>query len=68
MPDGISKNKKANELFYKAMGQYDLMEYDNAIDLLKSAIEKDPNFISAHDLLGQVYIDKGDFTNAEKSI
>ena len=66
LPDGISKNKKANELFYKAMGQYDLMEYDNAIDLLKSAIEKDPNFISAHDLLGQVYIDKGDFTNAEK--
>lgn len=66
LPDGISKNKKAKELFDKAMGQYDLMEYDNAIDLLKSAIEKDPNFISAHDLLGQIYIDKGDLPAAEK--
>lgn len=66
LPDGISKNKKAKELFEKAMGQYDLMEYGNAIDLLKAAIEKDPEFVSAHDLLGQVYMDKGDLVAAEK--
>ncbi|MFM9943903.1 MAG: OmpA family protein [Bacteroidia bacterium] len=67
LPDGISKNKKAVELFNKAMGQYDLMEYDNAIDLLKSAIDKDANYIDAHDLLGQVYWDKGNLTQAEKT-
>jgi outer membrane protein OmpA-like peptidoglycan-associated protein len=66
LPDGMSKNKKAKELFEKAMGQYDLMEYGNAIDLLKAAIEKDPEFVSAHDLLGQVYMDKGDLVAAEK--
>jgi outer membrane protein OmpA-like peptidoglycan-associated protein len=62
----MSKNKKAKELFEKAMGQYDLMEYGNAIDLLKAAIEKDPEFVSAHDLLGQIYMDKGDLVAAEK--
>jgi outer membrane protein OmpA-like peptidoglycan-associated protein len=66
LPDGMSKNKKAKELFEKAMGQYDLMEYGNAIDLLKAAIEKDPEFVSAHDLLGQIYMDKGDLVAAEK--
>lgn len=66
LPDGMSKNKKAKELFEKAMGQYDLMEYGNAIDLLRAAIEKDPEFVSAHDLLGQVYMDKGDLVAAEK--
>jgi outer membrane protein OmpA-like peptidoglycan-associated protein len=67
LPDGISQNKKAVELFNKGMGQYDLMEYQNAIDLLKLAIEKDKYYIDAHDLLGQAYIKSGNLKAAEKT-
>lgn len=67
LPDGISKNKKAVELFNKAMGQYDLLEYANALDLLKSALNKDPEFISALDLMGQVFI-KGENLPAAENI
>jgi len=67
LPDGISKNKKAVDLFNKAMGQYDLMEYQNAIDILKSAIERDKYYIDAHDLLGQAYIKNNNLKAAEKT-
>lgn len=67
LPDGKSGNKKATELFEKAMGQYDLMEYENAINLLKSAIKKDPDYIDAYDLLGQVYIKTSNLQEAENT-
>ncbi|NUM31619.1 MAG: PD40 domain-containing protein [Bacteroidetes bacterium] len=67
LPDGKSNNKKANELFEKAMVQFDLMEYENAIQLLNSAIKKDPEFIDAYDLLGQVYIKTSNLKEAENT-
>ncbi len=66
LPDGHSKNKKAVELLQRAFGHFDGMEYTEAIALLKQAIEKDPNYIDAHDLLGQAYFKKGDLAEAEK--
>lgn len=67
LPDGKTSNRKAKELFDKAMGQYDLMEYENAIELLKQAIKKDPEYIDAHDLLGQSYIKTLQYDKAEKT-
>lgn len=66
LPDGISKNKKAVDLFNRAMGQYDLQEYGKAEELLKDAIAKDPQYIDAHDLLGQVYMKSGHLAQAEQ--
>ncbi|MCC6721156.1 MAG: PD40 domain-containing protein [Bacteroidia bacterium] len=67
LPDGKSKNRKATELFDKAMGQYDLLEYEKAIDYLKQAIKKDPEYIDAYDLLGQAFIKTNNLNEAEKT-
>ncbi len=67
LPDGISKNKKAVELFNKAVEQFSIDEYDKALDLVKSAISKDPEYVDAHDLLGQVYMQIGNLPAAEKT-
>jgi len=66
LPDGKSDNKKANDLYDKATAQYDQGEYENAIDILKSAIAKDKYFIDAHDLLGLAYVKVGALKNAER--
>lgn len=65
LPDGKSDSKKATDLFNKAIGQYDLMEYDNAITLLVDAIKKDDSYLDAYDLLGQTFLKKGDLKHAE---
>ncbi len=66
LPDGISKNKKAVEFFDKAMQFYEQREYNQALNLLNIAIDKDPNYLDANDLVGQVYMEMGEFVAAEK--
>ena len=64
LPDGISKNKKAVEFFDKAMQFYEQREYNQALNLLNIAIDKDPNYLDANDLVGQVYMEMGEFVAA----
>ncbi len=66
LPDGISKNKKAVEYFDKAMQFYEQREYNQALIQLDLAIDKDPTYLDANDLVGQVYMEQGDLAAAEK--
>lgn len=64
-----SKNKKAIKYFEKGLASYRNAEYDrnelsNAEAYLKEALDKDPNFVDAHILLSQIYINKGDLKSA----
>lgn len=64
-----SSDKKAIKYFEKGLAsyrnsEYELNELNNAEAYLKEALDKDPNFVDAHILLSQVYINKGDIKNA----
>ncbi|SFT74061.1 WD40-like Beta Propeller Repeat [Lishizhenia tianjinensis] len=56
-----SKDKKAVKLFEKARTAPDAEK----IEILNDALERDPNFLEAHDLISQIYADQGEF---EKSV
>lgn len=47
-------NKKAEKLFGEALKMYSIMEYRQAFDLLKRAIDADPNFIDAWMLVADI--------------
>ena len=50
-----TKNKKAIKLFEKAKKEPD----EEKLVLLTKALDKDPNFLEAHDLMSQIYADQG---------
>ena len=54
-----STNKKAIKAYEKAQQAYNQRNDDVAEAALKVAIDKDPSFIEAHMLLGDIYIDAG---------
>ncbi len=57
LPPGeyTSTNKKAISLFEDALKSFNQRQDDKAKEELKKAIEKDPNFIEPHFLLGEIY-------------
>jgi outer membrane protein OmpA-like peptidoglycan-associated protein len=52
-------NKKAAKLYDEATKFYDTRQNENAVELLKRAINEDSNFIEAQGMLGYIYDDIG---------
>lgn len=61
-----TQNKKAIKLYEEAAQYYDARENASAVDLLKKAIKEDSLFIEAQGMLGYLYEDMGDDTDAIK--
>ena len=62
---GLStKNKKAIELYMSADNYRVRFQYDQAIELLKQAIEKDKDFVEAYQRLGIIYKSKQDLSHS----
>lgn len=66
MPDGSSKNKKAQKIFLEAQNKAILLELDKALPLLEQALSKDPNFTDALFLRGDIYRMQRKFPEAIK--
>src|SRR6056300_1263749 len=49
-------NKKAYMLFGEALKQFQLYEFDKSLDLINKAIAKDPSYIEAYDLKGNIFM------------
>ena len=54
-----SDNSKAIKHYQQATAYYDVKKYDDAIEELKKAIDKDKNFVEAYMLMGDIYSDMG---------
>lgn len=64
--ESLAKHESPQELFDKAISLASNSKgLDKAIDLLKSAIQQDENFIEAHFRLGRCYLRKGMKAEAE---
>jgi outer membrane protein OmpA-like peptidoglycan-associated protein len=57
-------SKKAIDAYNQGVKKYTLHNYNEAIGLLKQAIEADRNFINAYLVLAEVYIDDNQYENA----
>lgn len=55
-----STDAKAIKYYEKGLNAYNKKEDDNALKYLNSAIERDPQFYDAWDLLSRLYYEKGD--------
>jgi outer membrane protein OmpA-like peptidoglycan-associated protein len=62
-----SSSKAAIKHYDDALHYYDVKQNDKAIDELKTAIEKDPQFVEAYILLASVQEDSRQFTDAVES-
>ncbi|MCF8374268.1 MAG: tetratricopeptide repeat protein [Bacteroidales bacterium] len=62
--DEYSKIKKANIEFQTGFNMLDLREFDEAIKYLKRAIDLNPDFVSAYDLLGRAYFNINKYEDA----
>src|SRR5436190_21263040 len=68
-PGALStKNKKAIELYMSADNYRVRFQYDQAIDLLKQAIEKDKEFVEAYLSLGVIYKSKQDLAHSSENL
>ena len=63
-PKGTT-SKKAYMLFGEALKMHNLLEDDKALELLDKAIVKDPRYIEAHDLKGNILMNLGRFDEAK---
>src|SRR5690606_11020885 len=63
-----SNDKKAVKYFKEAKLSYESYELEDASELLKKAIERDPAFAEAYTLLGYVSIDAGNYEAAKKNL
>ncbi len=60
-----SENKKALKLFDKAFEKFNQRSDELAEIYLKEAIEEDPKFVEAYELLGTIYEDHRDYDKAK---
>lgn len=58
-------NKKAYMLFGEALKQFQLYEFDKSLDLINKAIAKDPSYIEAYDLKGNIFMTKERYEEAK---
>ncbi len=65
--DYTTKNKKAIQFYEEALNAFGRMDYLNAADLMKKAIDKDKKFIEAHIVLAEIYMDNGNINKAIES-
>ncbi|NNK80759.1 MAG: OmpA family protein, partial [Flavobacteriales bacterium] len=61
-------DKKAIKYYEVALQSYNMKSLDAALDKLNSAIEREPDFIEAFLLSFEIYIEKGEYGAAEKSL
>jgi outer membrane protein OmpA-like peptidoglycan-associated protein len=59
-----TRNNRAARLFRSGVQQYELLNYSEAIDLLKQAVSSDKNFAEAYLLIGDVYFDMKEYRQA----
>lgn len=64
MPKGTT-NKKAYALFGEALKMHNLLDDEKALQLLDKAIAKDPRYIDAYDLKGNILKNLGRFDEAK---
>ncbi len=64
-PNTGSKNKKANEFFFKALEEANFGKFTEALDLLDKALKKDDNFVDAYAFKGDILYKQGKFSEAE---
>ncbi|MFT7592586.1 MAG: tetratricopeptide (TPR) repeat protein, partial [bacterium] len=64
VPKGTT-SKKAYLLFGEALKMHNLLEDGEALELLEKAIEKDPRYIEAYDLKGNILMNLGRFPEAK---
>jgi outer membrane protein OmpA-like peptidoglycan-associated protein len=60
-------SKKAFILFGEALLEHDIQNDDEALDILKKALDKDPNYIDALNLTGEILADKKDYIGAKEA-
>src|SRR6056297_63036 len=62
-----TSSKKAIQYFEEAYSQYNLREYEKALEFLDKAISKDDEFIEAYIIKGQVYEGKRNYEKARQN-
>lgn len=65
-PMGASSAEVANEAYEKAVQAYEEGDNEASYLHLKTALQQDPNLLSARLLLAQLYFNEGDIYSAEK--
>lgn len=64
IPKGTT-SKKAYALFGEALKMHNLLDDDKALELLDKAIAKDPKYLDAYDLKGNILMNLGRFDEAK---
>lgn len=59
-----TRNNRAARLFRSGLQQYELLNYEGALELLEQAVSSDKNFAEAYLLIGDVYFDMKEYSLA----
>jgi len=62
-----SKNKKAIKAYEEALIAFDRMNYGNAVILMEKALKSDDEFVEAHLVLAEIYLENGNNNKAIES-
>jgi outer membrane protein OmpA-like peptidoglycan-associated protein/tetratricopeptide (TPR) repeat protein len=62
-----SSNKKAIKSYEEALLAFDRMDYGNAVILMEKALKSDDEFVEAHLVLAEIYLENGDNKKAINS-
>ncbi len=62
-----SSNKKAIKSYEEALTAFDRMDYGNAVILMEKALKSDDEFVEAHLVLAEIYLENGDNKKAINS-
>ncbi|MBI1305471.1 MAG: OmpA family protein [Bacteroidetes bacterium] len=54
---GGGPDKKAYDLFGQALLAHDVREDDKALEILEKVLKRDPNYVDAYSLRGQIYLE-----------
>ena len=63
-PNFLSKNKKANKLYYEGVSFSKIGEFELALDKYNKSIKSDPNFALPYINLGEIYKKRGNYSKA----
>ncbi len=62
-----SSNKKAIKAYEEALTAFDRMDYGSAVILMEKALKSDDEFVEAHLVLAEIYLENGDNKKAINS-
>ena len=60
----LSKNKKANKLYYEGVSFSKIGEFEFALDKYNKSIKSDPNFALPYINIGEIYKKRGNYSKA----